>query len=65
MLFGLTSTPLIFMDLLNQVFHMYLGFSVVMFTYDMLVYPTNRVEHERHLTIVLEVLSKRDSLPSS
>jgi len=56
--FGLTNTPLVFMDLLNKVFHKYLDFCVVECIDDMLVYSTNRVEHERHLVLVSEVLSK-------
>jgi hypothetical protein len=58
--FGLTSTLLVFMDLMNQAFHGYLECTV-----DSFVYSTSRVKHGRHLVSVLEVLSKRDSLPSS
>jgi hypothetical protein len=54
--FGLANTPLVFMDLMNQVFHEYLDFGIVAFTNDMLVYLTNCVEHERHLVTVFEVL---------
>jgi hypothetical protein len=63
--FGLAKAPLVIMDLLNQVFHEYLDFGVVTFTNDMLVYLTNRVEHERHLVIVLEVLEGRSWSPNS
>jgi hypothetical protein len=53
------------MNLLNQVFHEYLDFGVVAFTDDMLVYSTNRVEHERHLVSVSEVLEKKNYSSSS
>jgi hypothetical protein len=65
MSFGLTNTPMIFMGLMSQVSHDYSDIWVVERTVDMLVYSTSRVEHGRHLVSVLEVLSKRDSLPSS
>jgi hypothetical protein len=63
--FRLTNTSLVFMNLLNQVFHEYLDFGVVAFTDDMLVYSTNRVEHERHLVSVSEVLEKKNYSSSS
>jgi hypothetical protein len=56
---------MVFVDLMNQVFHEYLDFCIVECTNDMLVYSTNHVEHERHLVTVLEVLEKRTFLPSS
>ena len=36
--FGLTSTPVAFMDLMNRVFHPYLDHFVVVFIDDILVY---------------------------
>jgi len=63
--FRLKNTPLVFMDLLNQVFHEHLDFGVVAFTDYLLVYLTNLIEHETHLMKVLEVLEKMNSLPSS
>lgn len=65
MSFGLTNTPMIFMGLMSQVSHEYSDIWVAERTVDMLVYSTSRVKHGRHLVSVLEVLSKRDSLPSS
>jgi hypothetical protein len=56
--FGLTNTPLVFMDLLNQIFHKYLDFRVVKCTDNMLIYSTNCVKHVRHLKTLLEVLEK-------
>jgi hypothetical protein len=50
---------------MSQVFHEYLDRWLVEYNIDMLVYSTIRVEHGRHLVSVLEVLSKRDSSPSS
>jgi len=63
--FELTNTSLVFMDLMNQVFHGYLDIWVAECTVDTLVYSTSCVEHGRHLIVVSEVLSKRDSSPSS
>jgi len=56
--FGLTNTPLVFMDLMNQVFHGYLDIWVAKCNVDKLVYATNWVIHGRHLVSVSEVLSK-------
>jgi len=65
MSFGLSCTPSVFMDLMMQTFHEYLDKWLVECIIDMLIYLTIRVEHGRHLVSVLEVLSKRDSSPSS
>jgi hypothetical protein len=57
--FSLTNAPLIFMDLMNRVFHKYLSSFVVIFIDDILVYSANHVEHEEHLKIVMEVLREK------
>jgi hypothetical protein len=49
------------MDLINQVFHEYLDFGIVVLTDDTLIYSTNCVEHGRHLVIVLEVLENKNT----
>jgi hypothetical protein len=57
--FRLTNAALMFMDLMNRVFHEYLDSFVVVFIDDILVYLDNYVEHEEHLKIVLEKLPKK------
>jgi hypothetical protein len=59
MLFGATNAPSVFMNLMNQVFHMYLVWFVVMFIDDILVYSTNHQDHEEHLKIVLGILREK------
>ena len=54
--FGLTNTPVAFMDLMNRVFKPYLDQFVVVFIDDILVYSKSREEHEHHLSIVLQTL---------
>jgi hypothetical protein len=60
----LMCTPLIYMDLMSQVFHEYLDRWLVECNVDKLVYATNCVVHGRHLVLALEMLSKMDSSPS-
>ena len=55
--FGLTNAPAAFMDLMNRVFHLYLDQFVVVFIDDTLVYSKDAQEHEKHLKIVLQILS--------
>jgi hypothetical protein len=54
--FGLTNAPLVFMDMMNRVFHDYLDSFVVVFIDDILVYSANHLEHKEHLKTVMEVL---------
>nr|GEX89557.1 putative reverse transcriptase domain-containing protein [Tanacetum cinerariifolium] len=56
MLFGLTNTPAVFMDLMNQVCKPYLDKFV--FIDDILIYSKNKQEHEEHLKLILELLKK-------
>ena len=51
--FGLTNAPTAFMDLMNQVFKLYLDRFVIVFIDDILVYSGSVVEHSEHLRIVL------------
>ncbi|GJS16087.1 putative reverse transcriptase domain-containing protein [Tanacetum coccineum] len=57
--FGLTNAPVVFMDLMNRVFHEYLDRFVIVFIDDILVYSKTREEHEDHLRIVLEILRQK------
>ncbi|XP_058202900.1 uncharacterized protein LOC131317359 [Rhododendron vialii] len=54
--FGLTNAPATFMDLMNSIFRAYLDRFVVVFVDDILIYSPSEVEHQSHLTIVLELL---------
>ena len=56
MLFGLTNTHAIFMDLINRVFSDYLDQFMTVFIDDILVYSKNHEEHEYHLRLVLQRL---------
>jgi hypothetical protein len=51
--------PLVFMDLMNQIFHEYLDSFVVVFIDDILVYSADLVEHEEHLRTVMEKLREK------
>ncbi|XP_074378277.1 putative mitochondrial protein AtMg00860 [Apium graveolens] len=48
----------VFMDLLNYVFHDYLDKFMVVFIDDMSIYSWSREEHEEHLCIILDILRK-------
>ena len=54
--FGLTNAPAAFMDLMNRVFQPYLDQFVVVFVDDIMIYSQSEVEHEDHLSIVLQLL---------
>lgn len=54
--FGLTNAPIVFMDLINRVFHDYLDKFVLVFIDDILIYSKSELEHEKHLRIILEML---------
>nr|GEU70046.1 putative reverse transcriptase domain-containing protein [Tanacetum cinerariifolium] len=58
MLFGLTNTPAVFMDLMNRVCKPYLDKFIIMFIDDILIYSHNEEEHANHLRIILELLKK-------
>ena len=65
MLFGLTNSPIAFMDLMNRVFQPYLDRFVIVFIDDILVYSSSLEEHSEHLRIVLHTLRERQLLMSA
>ncbi|XP_070034663.1 uncharacterized protein [Nicotiana tomentosiformis] len=56
MSFGLTNTPVMFMDLMNRVFRTYIDSFVIVFIDDILIYLRSMEEHEQHLSVVLQTL---------
>lgn len=46
------------MDLMNRVFHQYLGMFVIVFINDILIYSRDSQQHKEHMRIVLETLCK-------
>ena len=57
--FGLTNAPVVFMDLMNRVFHPYLDKFVMVFIDDILFYSKDTQEHEQHLRIVLQIMREK------
>ena len=58
MSFGLMNAPVTFMDLMNEVFSLFLDCFVIVFIDDILVSYRSVVEHELHLNYVLQTLRK-------
>nr|GEU73074.1 putative reverse transcriptase domain-containing protein [Tanacetum cinerariifolium] len=56
--FGLTNAPMVFMDLMNRVFNLYLDKFVIVFIDDILIYSKNKEEQKEHLKIILELLKR-------
>ena len=54
--FGLTNSPVTFMDLMHKVFQPYLDQFIVVFVDDILIYSQSKEEHEDHLRVVLQLL---------
>lgn len=54
--FGLTNTPIAFMDLMNLVFRLYLSQFIIVFNEDILIYSRSLKEQETHLRIALQTL---------
>ena len=58
MLFGFTTAPVAFMDLMNRIFHEYLYSLIIVFIDEILIYSKTKKEHEQHLRVILQVLRK-------
>ena len=65
MSFELTNAPVVFMDLMNNVFRPFLDLFVIVFIDDILVYSRSKAEHVDHLRIVLGVLRARELFAKS
>nr|GEY08307.1 retrotransposon protein, putative, Ty3-gypsy subclass [Tanacetum cinerariifolium] len=57
--FGLTNASVVFMDLMNRIFHEYMDKFIIVFIDDILVYSKMKEEHEEHLRIVLGTLRQK------
>ncbi|GKC18530.1 putative nucleotidyltransferase, ribonuclease H [Tanacetum coccineum] len=58
-LFGLTNTPAVFMDMMNRVCRLYLDKFVIVFIDDILIYSRRKEEHEQHLNTILRFLKDK------
>ncbi|GKB44852.1 putative reverse transcriptase domain-containing protein [Tanacetum coccineum] len=56
--FGLTNASMVFMDLMNRVYKLYLDKFVIVFIDDILIYSKNKKEHGEHLRLILRLLKK-------
>ncbi|GJU37705.1 putative reverse transcriptase domain-containing protein [Tanacetum coccineum] len=62
MAFGLTNTPVVFIDLMNRMCKPYFDKFVIVFLGDILIYSRSKEEHEEHLKLILEPLKKEDCI---
>ncbi|GKE12470.1 putative reverse transcriptase domain-containing protein, partial [Tanacetum coccineum] len=60
MLFCLTNTLAVFMDLMNRVCKPHLDKFVIVFIDDILIYSKTKQEHEEYLKLILELLKKEE-----
>lgn len=59
MSFCVSNAPRVFMEYMNQIFHLYLNQFMVVFIDDILIYSKSDVNHAEHLTIVLQTLKEK------
>nr|GEY62543.1 reverse transcriptase domain-containing protein [Tanacetum cinerariifolium] len=55
-LFGVTNSPTVFMDLMNRVCKPYLDKFMIVFIDDILIYSKSKEDHAEHLKTILELL---------
>ncbi|GKC26580.1 putative reverse transcriptase domain-containing protein [Tanacetum coccineum] len=60
MSFGLTNASVVFMDLMNRGYKLYLDRFVIVFIDDILIYSKSRKKHEGHLKLILRLLKKEE-----
>jgi hypothetical protein len=58
MSFGLTNTPIVFLHLMNNVFHEYLDDFMVCYINDILISSKNMEDDEQHVRLILEKLQE-------
>jgi len=58
--FGLTNALVVFMDLMNTVFKLYLDQFIMLFSYDIMIYSKTLEEYSYHKRKLLEVLRKNE-----
>ena len=63
--FRITNSSTVFMCLMNNVMHKYLGKFVFVLINDILIYSKSKEEHEEHLKIVLQELREITSMQNS
>lgn len=54
--FSLSNALAAFMDLMNRIFREFIDQCVVVFIDNILIYSRSRVEHEKHLRTILQIL---------
>ena len=57
--FGLTNAPATFIDLMNQIFQLYLNQFEVVFIDDILIISKSKEDYEKHLMIVLQTMREK------
>jgi hypothetical protein len=60
MLFGLTNTPTLYQNFINNIFRKYLDDFVVAYLNDIFIYSKTKEKHIKYVTAILKALEKAD-----
>ena len=60
MLFKLTNTPILYQNLINNIFRKYLDDFIIAYLDDILIYSKIKEKHIKYVTAILETLKKAD-----